>query len=92
MEARRALKIEARRCFARQIGARFRQREALERSFPSLTIIVRGVLGLFSIHRGAEPFSMSDVSAPAGFFNGAPRDSPCFMSEDLFTVAWSPAF
>ena len=35
---------------------------------------------------------MSDVSAPAGFFNGATGESPYFMSDDLFTVTWSTAF
>ena len=44
--------------------------------FHSLTITVPGILAVFSIDGGAEQFSMSDVSAPAGFFNGATGESP----------------
>ena len=35
---------------------------------------------------------MSDVSAPAGFYDGNVGESPYFMSDDLFTVTWSTAF
>ena len=58
----------------------------------SLTITVPGILAVFSIDGGAEQFSMSDVSAPAGFFNGNTGESPYFMSDDLFTVTWSTVF
>ena len=60
--------------------------------FHSLTITVPGILAVFSIDSGAEQFSMSDVSAPAGFFSGNTGESPYFMSDDLFTVTWSTAF
>jgi hypothetical protein len=60
--------------------------------FHSLTITVPGILAVFSVDGGAEQFSMSDVSAPAGFFNGNNGESPYFMSDDLFTVTWSTAF
>src|SRR4029077_7707072 len=60
--------------------------------FHSLTITVPGILAVFSIDGGAAQFSLSNVSAPAGFFNGNTGESPYFMSDDLFTVTWSTAF
>lgn len=58
----------------------------------TLTITVPGILAVFVVDGGEEQFSMSDVSAPAGFYNGANGESPYFMSDDLFTVTWSTAF
>jgi hypothetical protein len=60
--------------------------------FHSLVITVPGILAVFSIDGGEEQFSMSDVSAPAGFYSGNNGESPYFMSDDLFTVTWSTAF
>ena len=42
----------------------------------ALTITVPGILAVFSIDGGPEQFSMSDVSAPAGFFNGSTAKAP----------------
>ena len=58
----------------------------------TLVITVPGILAVFSIDGGQEQFSMPDVSAPAGFYNGNVGESPYFMSDDLFTVTWSTAF
>jgi hypothetical protein len=58
----------------------------------TLTITVPGILAVFVVDGGEEQFSMSDVSAPAGFYSGASGESPYFMSDDLFTVTWSTAF
>lgn len=61
--------------------------------FHSLVITLPpGGLAVFSIDGGQEQFSMPDVSAPAGFYNGNVGESPYFMSDDLFTVTWSTAF
>jgi hypothetical protein len=61
--------------------------------FHSLVITLPpGGLAVFSIDGGQEQFSMPDVSAPAGFYNGTVGESPYFMSDDLFTVTWSTAF
>ena len=61
--------------------------------FHSLVITLPpGGLAVFSIDGGQEQFSMSDVSSPAGFFNGNNGESPYFMSDDLFTVTWSTVF
>ncbi len=55
--------------------------------FHSLVITLPpGGLAVFSIDGGQEQFSMAEVSAPAGFYDGNVGESPYFMSDDLFTV------
>jgi hypothetical protein len=58
--------------------------------FHSLVITLPpGGLAEFSIDGASEMFSMPDVLAPAGFYNG---DSPYFTTDQLFTYSWSSVF
>jgi hypothetical protein len=58
--------------------------------FHSLVITLPpGGLAEFSIDGASEMFSMPDVLAPAGFYNG---DSPYFTTDQLFTYTWSSVF